>query len=168
MIKYIIAPLLGGVIGFITNDLAIKMLFHPYKPLYIGKWHVPLTPGLIPSQKERLAKSLGELISSQLLNADTLRREALSDANRARLRGKLERLLRGRERPIRLITGHTGWTDDLDFAFAHRTQLCAPFHKRVPDPDAPYDGYDERDDTEEKARTCPLAKKADLRTHKTR
>ena len=93
MLKYIIVPLLGGIIGYITNELAIKMLFHPYRPLYIGKWHVPLTPGLIPSQKGRLAKSLGELISSHLLNADTLRREALSDANRARLRGKLERVL---------------------------------------------------------------------------
>lgn len=72
---------------------------------------------------------------------------------------KLESNLRARNRKIAVITGHTGWSDDLDFVFAHRDQLCSRLHKRVPDPDAPYDGYDETDDTEEKARTILLAKK---------
>ena len=58
-------------------------------------------------------------------------------------------------------TGHTGWTDDLEFAFRHRTELCAPFKKRMHDPAAPYDGYDEADDTEEKARGAFLAKQID-------
>ncbi len=69
---------------------------------------------------------------------------------------KLESLLRTRNIHPLIITGHTGWTDDLDFAFAHRNQLCKPFGRRVHDPHAPYDGYDETEDTEEKARTVPL------------
>ncbi len=72
---------------------------------------------------------------------------------------KLEIYLRLRNRKIAVITGHTGWSDDLDFVFAHRDKLCSRLHKRVPDPDAPYDGYDETDDTEEKARAILLAKK---------
>ena len=72
---------------------------------------------------------------------------------------KLEVYLRLRNRKIAVITGHTGWSDDLDFVFAHRDKLCSRLHKRVPDPEAPYDGYDESDDTEEKARTILLAKK---------
>ena len=72
---------------------------------------------------------------------------------------KLENDLQMRNHKIAVITGHTGWSDDLDFVFAHRDRLCSRLHKRVPDPDAPYDGYDESDDTEEKARTIPLAKK---------
>ena len=72
---------------------------------------------------------------------------------------KLETDLRMRNRKIAVITGHTGWSDNLDFVFAHRDKLCSRLHKRVPDPDAPYDGYDESDDTEEKARTILLAKK---------
>ena len=51
------------------------------------------------------------------------------------------------------ITGHTGWTDQFAFAFAHKDQLCSPFKKRVHDPSAPYDAYDESDDTEEKAKS---------------
>ena len=72
----------------------------------------------------------------------------------------LEANLRARKRRIAVITGHTGWTDDLDFAFAHRTEICKPFTKRYADPDAPYDGYVEDDDTEERARTRRLGKKA--------
>ena len=71
---------------------------------------------------------------------------------------KLEETLRTRKRPVKIITGHTGWTDDLDFAFLHRDDLCKPFTKKYSDPSAPYDGYVENDDTEEGARHIPLAK----------
>ena len=71
----------------------------------------------------------------------------------------LEKNLRARKRPIKIITGHTGWTDDLDFAFRHRTELCKPFTKKYADPEAPYDGYVEDDDTEQQARTKRLPKK---------
>ena len=54
------------------------------------------------------------------------------------------------------ITGHTGWTDNFDFAFAHKDRLCSPFGKRVHDPSAPYDAYDETDDTKEKAQAGRL------------
>ena len=71
---------------------------------------------------------------------------------------KLEKNLRDRNSVINIITGHTGWTDDLDFAFLHRNEICKPFTKKYTDPTAPYDGYVEDDDTEESARTVPLGK----------
>ena len=70
----------------------------------------------------------------------------------------LEENIRARNRRIMVITGHTGWTDDLDFAFAHREEICQPFTKHYSDPKAPYDGYEEADDTEENARRGLLAK----------
>ena len=72
----------------------------------------------------------------------------------------LEKNLRARKQPIRIITGHTGWTDDLDFAFRYRTEICKPFTKKYTDPTAPYDGYIEDDDTEESARSVLLRKVA--------
>ena len=62
---------------------------------------------------------------------------------------EMSRMFRGREifKPL-----NTGRTDDSDFAFAHKDQLCSPFRKRVSDPAAPYDAYDESDDTEERAK----------------
>lgn len=79
MIEFIAAPLLGGVIGYITNDIAIKMLFRPRRAMHIGSLHVPFTPGLIPRQKERIAASIGSVISTQLLNRDTIINSVTSD-----------------------------------------------------------------------------------------
>lgn len=89
LLKLIFAPVVGGIIGYITNDLAIRMLFHPYKPVYIGKFHVPFTPGLIPSQKERIAKALGGVISGQLLNRETILKEALNPETEEKVRKKV-------------------------------------------------------------------------------
>ena len=86
----------------------------------------------------------------------------LAESNKVAVKNleKLEANLRSRKGRIAVITGHTGWSDDLDFVFAHRDKLCSLFRKRVPDPEAPYDGYIEDDDTEERARTVPLKKKS--------
>ena len=86
----------------------------------------------------------------------------LAEDNKLALRSleALEAKLRSRPLPIKVITGHTGWSDDLDFVFARRAELCKPFAKKYTDPDAPYDGYVEDDDTELRARTELLKKKA--------
>ena len=77
---------------------------------------------------------------------------SLAEDNKLAVRSlaALEKKLRARSLHPFIITGHTGWTDDMAFAFAHREQLCSPLRKRVPDPSAPYDAYDESDDTEER------------------
>ena len=60
---------------------------------------------------------------------------------------------------LKIITGHTGWTDDFDFAFAHIDEICNSMRRKpkVHDPKAPYDGFDESEDTEENARSGYLA-----------
>lgn len=67
---------------------------------------------------------------------------------------RLEEILRKRKLKLKIITGHTGWTDDMDFAFAHTDEICNSLRRKpkVRDPKAPYDGFDEREDTKEKAR----------------
>ena len=72
-------------------------------------------------------------------------------------RTALEEKLRRRDLHPLFITGHTGWTDNMDFAFAHKNELCSPFRKKAHDPNAPYDAYDESDDTEERANSRYLA-----------
>ena len=79
----------------------------------------------------------------------------LSVASLASLRATL------RERGIapKIITGHTGWTSDFDFAFAHTDEVCHALFKQHPhDPKAPYDAYIEDDDTAEAARAGLLPK----------
>ena len=79
---------------------------------------------------------------------------SLAESNKLAVKSlaALEQKLQSRDLHPLFLTGHTGWTDNFEFAFAHKDKLCSPFRKRVPDPTAPYDAYDESDDTEEVAR----------------
>ncbi|BAS56563.1 MULTISPECIES: DUF445 domain-containing protein [Leptolyngbya] len=65
-------PVVGGVIGYFTNDIAIKMLFRPYRAVYIGRRRIPFTPGLIPRNQERLAKRISDTIMGSLLTPEEL------------------------------------------------------------------------------------------------
>ena len=84
-ILIIAPPVLGGIIGYFTNDLAIKMLFRPYRPLRVAGRTLPFTPGLIPRNQERLAKRVSDTIMSSLLTPEELQ-------NLARRLLKLERI----------------------------------------------------------------------------
>lgn len=89
-ISWITAPLVGAAIGYITNDLAIKMLLHPYKEVRIGKFRLPFTPGLIPKEKARIAKSLGHVVSEQLLNIDVIESTLLSETMEEKLENQID------------------------------------------------------------------------------
>lgn len=72
---------------------------------------------------------------------------------------RLKEILEKRNLQLKIITGHTGWTDDFTFAFAHINEICNSLRRKpkVHDPKAPYDGFDESEDTEENARSGYLA-----------
>lgn len=78
-ISYLLAPLVGGVIGYITNDIAIRMLFRPHSAKYLMGIHIPFTPGIIPKEKSRIAETIGSVISENLMNSEVLQRYLLSD-----------------------------------------------------------------------------------------
>ena len=92
-IQIITAPVVGGLIGLITNGLAIRMMFRPLKPIYIGRFRLPFTPGLIPKERERLAKSIGEVISRELINKDTLKTTLLSGSMKEQFSAKLDEII---------------------------------------------------------------------------
>lgn len=71
-----VPPLAGSIIGYFTNDIAIKMLFRPYKPIYLGKRKLPFTPGLIPSNQGRLAQKVSDTIMGSLLTPEELQKLA--------------------------------------------------------------------------------------------
>lgn len=67
-----VPPVVGGIIGYFTNDIAIKMLFRPYRPYYLFKRRLPFTPGLIPSNQGRLAQRIADTIMGSLLTPEEL------------------------------------------------------------------------------------------------
>ena len=81
---YIIGALIGAVIGYITNWLAIKMLFRPREAKYIFGIKLPFTPGLIPKEKSRIANKVGETVGTHLLNSDSLSKALKDDKIKAK------------------------------------------------------------------------------------
>ncbi len=67
-------PIAGGIIGYFTNDVAIQMLFRPYRAWTIGNYRIPFTPGLIPRNQERLAKRVSDTIMGSLLTPGELQK----------------------------------------------------------------------------------------------
>lgn len=92
-LSIIIPPVIGAIIGYITNWLAVKMLFRPLKPVKIGKFKLPFTPGLIPKSKPRLAKALGSTISTNLLNNEDFAHALLSEDILNSIKEKIENYL---------------------------------------------------------------------------
>ncbi len=85
--------MLGGVIGYFTNDIAIKMLFRPYKPIYVAGRQLPFTPGLIPSNQARLAQRISNAIMGSLLTPDELQNIARRLLQTERVQAAIQWLL---------------------------------------------------------------------------
>lgn len=90
---YIAAPLIGGVIGYITNDIAIRMLFRPHTAKHLFGMKIPFTPGIIPKEKGRIAEAIGGAISQNLMNQEVLQRYLLSDEMTLKVRTSVEEFL---------------------------------------------------------------------------
>jgi uncharacterized membrane protein YheB (UPF0754 family) len=91
---YVSPPIVGGIIGYFTNDIAIKMLFRPYRAIYISGRKIPFTPGLIPRNQERLAKNVSDTIMGSLLTPQELQKLARRLLQTERIQGAILWILR--------------------------------------------------------------------------
>ena len=66
VINLITTPLVAGVVGYITNKIAIKMLFRPYEP----KWYTLGWQGIVPKTRPKLAVKISEIVGQKLLAHD--------------------------------------------------------------------------------------------------
>lgn len=90
----LIGPVLGAVIGLVTNKIAVEMLFHPLNPVYIGKFRLPFTPGIIPKGKARFGKAIGDVVGKNLLNSTVIKDTLLSDEMEQKIDIQLDSVLK--------------------------------------------------------------------------
>ncbi|HRO41458.1 MAG TPA: DUF445 family protein [Flavipsychrobacter sp.] len=65
----LLIPIISAFIGWFTNWIAIKMLFHPKEPKRI----LGITfHGIFPKRQQQFAKKLGVLVASELLHFDEI------------------------------------------------------------------------------------------------
>ena len=78
---------IGAIIGGVTNMIAVRMLFHPFKAYHLFGKRIPFTPGLIPKRREEIATKIGQVIEEHLLTESLIKsklnepstREAIDD-----------------------------------------------------------------------------------------
>ncbi|MDR0410455.1 MAG: DUF445 family protein [Treponema sp.] len=73
VLLWLMPPIIGAAIGYITNAIAIKMLFRPLEEVHLGKWRLPFTPGILPRQRRQLAQSIGRMVERELLTPEIVR-----------------------------------------------------------------------------------------------
>ena len=66
IVSLVTTPLVAGVVGYITNKIAIKMLFRPYEP----KWYTLGWQGIVPKTRPKLAVKISEIVGQKLLAHD--------------------------------------------------------------------------------------------------
>ena len=69
--KILLLAFIGGAIGYVTNVIAIKLLFRPINPIRIPIINKEIM-GLIPKRKTEIAINIGEIIEKELLSADEI------------------------------------------------------------------------------------------------
>ena len=107
VLPWILPPILGAIIGYVTNRIAIKMLFRPLTAKHVLGIRVPLTPGVIPRNRFDLARTIGRMVSEQLLSPQALKEQLDGPEFRESLKrwiGERRRALM--QRPVSLGPGN--------------------------------------------------------------
>ena len=97
IIHVLSGPVIGAVIGYCTNYIAVKMLFRPLRPVHLFGRQLPFTPGIIPKGQARLARAIGGVVGDTLLTEEDLQQMLLTEEVQNQLRISLDNLLREKE-----------------------------------------------------------------------
>ncbi len=97
MIKLILVPIVGAIIGYATNWIAVKMLFRPLHEVRVFGIKLPFTPGVIPRGQSRLARAVGKAVEGQLLTLEVLEGVLLTEDMKGKVRTAVEEWIRKQE-----------------------------------------------------------------------
>ena len=96
LLPWLAPPILGAVIGYVTNRIAIQMLFRPRTEKRILGFHVPFTPGIIPKNRNELAESIARAVAGELISPEAVR----ARLNNPELSVSLETWIRAQRRSL--------------------------------------------------------------------
>jgi len=84
---YIISILLSTFTGWVTTWIAIKMLFHPRKPIKIFGLTIQ---GIFPKNQRLIAEKLGQVVGKELLSFDEIEQKVTDPENLQKLKPEIE------------------------------------------------------------------------------
>lgn len=91
-LSLILIPLTAALIGWITNYIAIRMLFRPRRPIKLGLFTVY---GLVPKRQREIARSVGEAVAQDLISHDDITRVLKTPDTKAKISGEIEQEIDG-------------------------------------------------------------------------
>ena len=81
ILKILILATIGGLIGYITNVIAIKLIFRPIVPIRIPIINKEII-GLIPKRKSEIAMNIGEIVSQEFISVDEILDKAITEKDK--------------------------------------------------------------------------------------
>lgn len=112
---------IGAIIGGVTNIIAIKMLFHPQRAYYIGKWRIPFTPGLVPKRREEIAQKIGRVIEEHLITESLIKEKISSHQAKQAIETMIENQIMKLRSDKATLNNFAGYFDiDLESAAEHK------------------------------------------------
>ncbi len=77
-LKLLIIPIIAGAIGWITNKIAVWLLFHPKEPVtFLGITF----QGVFPKRQNQIADRIGDLVADELLSVESLKTQVFTNEN---------------------------------------------------------------------------------------
>ena len=71
IIRILILAIIGGLIGYITNVIAIKLIFRPINPIKIPILNIEII-GMIPKRKTDIATNIAKVVEEQFISVDEI------------------------------------------------------------------------------------------------
>ena len=106
---WIVLPLLGGVIGYVTNRIAVKMVFRPIRPVSVLGFQVQ---GLVGRRQPELAASIGRVVGQHLVEHDDIVRALHAMDLEKLVSGALDRGLEEKVAELRMLPLVGGFLTD--------------------------------------------------------
>ena len=91
-ITIIVLALIGGIIGWITNILAIKLIFRPINPIKIPILNIEIL-GLIPKRKKEIAENIGQVVANELISIDDIINDAFTEEDKLNLTSYVQNII---------------------------------------------------------------------------
>lgn len=84
---YLITLLLSTFTGWVTTWIAVKMLFHPRKPIKLPGYTLQ---GIFPKNQRLIAEKLGQVVGKELLSFDEIEQKVTNPENLQKLKPEIE------------------------------------------------------------------------------
>ncbi|MCJ0157335.1 DUF445 family protein [Clostridioides difficile] len=81
LIRILILAVIGGFIGYVTNVVAIRLMFRPIEPIKIPILNIEIV-GLIPKRRAEIAANVGEIIQEEFLSMDEILANIITDEDK--------------------------------------------------------------------------------------